>query len=370
MQMNLSRPASVTVEMADGQPYILRRLLSAANHKQEKAVGYRSVGLILTPRATAHAGRNLCPFATPGCARSCFAGFDRLAWPQVKRAAVARTLLLARDPHLFRAILAADIARELAVAGPEPLVVRLNVVSDVAWERDYPRLFADFPTVQFMDYTKDISRILDPARPRNYHLTFSRSEENEEDSHRALVAGHNVTVVFRKPPFPTSFWGYPVIDGDRNDLRFLDPAPCIVGLKAKGAARRDGTGFVVLPASNTDTFKELTEDEFDALYPLIPNHLNPSASWTLGEGRGCLFETYGDELAFVRQQDARTIWTLFDGEDGDLYLGSGYHLVNRIGYLISTVPAPRGVTIQVHIPMETDGDASDDASGESSGSKS
>jgi hypothetical protein len=240
------RPGPVTVPMPDGQPYIIRRLLSAANHKQEKGVGYRSVGLTLTPRATGHAGRNLCPFATPGCARSCFAGFDRLAWPKVKRVAVARTLLLSRHPGLFRAILAADIARELALAGSQPLVVRLNVVSDVAWEREYPELFAHFATVQFMDYTKDISRILDPARPRNYHLTFSRSEANEADCHRTLAAGHNVTVVFRKPPYPATFWGYPVIDGDRNDLRFLDPAPCIVGLKAKGAgARRDTTGFVL-----------------------------------------------------------------------------------------------------------------------------
>jgi hypothetical protein len=55
-----------------------------------------------------------------------------------------------------------------------------------------------------------------------------------------------VTVVFRRPPYPATFWGYPVIDGDRDDLRFLDPAPCIVALKAKGAgARRDTTGFVL-----------------------------------------------------------------------------------------------------------------------------
>ena len=158
-----SRPGPVTVLMPDGRPHVLKSLLSAANHKQEKGVGYRSVGLTLTPRATAHSGRNLCPFATAGCARSCFADFDRLAWPQVKRAAVARTLLLARHPDLFRAILNADIARELALAGSQPLVARLNVVSDVAWEREYPELFGDFPTVRFMDYTKDISRVLDPA---------------------------------------------------------------------------------------------------------------------------------------------------------------------------------------------------------------
>jgi hypothetical protein len=97
-----------------------------------------------------------------------------------------------------------------------------------------------------MDYTKDVSRVLAPTRPRNYHLTLSRSEVNEADCRKALAAGHNVTVVFRRPPYPTTFWGYPVIDGDRNDLRFLDPAPCIVALRAKGAgARRDTTGFVL-----------------------------------------------------------------------------------------------------------------------------
>jgi hypothetical protein len=239
-------PGPVIVTMPDGQPYIIKRLLSAANHKQQKGEGYCSVGLTLTPRATGRAGRNLCPFATKGCAGSCFADFDRLAWPQVKRAAVARTLLLGRDPEAFHAILKADIARELALAGRIRPVARLNVVSDVAWERECPWLFTEFPTVQFMDYTKNISRLLDPERPANYHLTFSRSETNEENCRRALAAGHNVTVVFRKPPFPTTFWGYPVIDGDRNDLRFLDPAPCIVALKAKGAgARRDSTGFVL-----------------------------------------------------------------------------------------------------------------------------
>jgi hypothetical protein len=246
MQMMRSRFTSVTVQMPDGRPYILKRLLSAANHKQEKGEGYCSVGLTLTPRATGRSGRNLCPFATRGCARSCFADFDRLAWPQVKRAAVARTLLLSRQPECFQAMLRADIARALAHARRWPLVVRLNVVSDVAWERECPRLFGEFPTVQFMDYTKDLSRILNPNRPAHYHLTFSRSEANEAECHRALAAGHNVAVVFRTPPFPARFWGYPVIDGDRNDLRFLDPAPCIVALRAKGAgARRDTTGFVL-----------------------------------------------------------------------------------------------------------------------------
>src|SRR3954447_21354280 len=101
------RPSPVMVPMPDGQPYIVKKLLSAANHKQEKGKGYLSVGLTLTPRATGRSGRNLCPYATRGCAASCFADYDRLAWPQNKRAAQARTLLLARDPQTFIALLRA-----------------------------------------------------------------------------------------------------------------------------------------------------------------------------------------------------------------------------------------------------------------------
>jgi hypothetical protein len=95
----------------------------------------------------------------------------------------------------------------------------------------------------------------------------------------------------------------------------------------------------------------LFEDAFDAQYTLRTNHLNPTASWAYGEGAGCLFETYGEELAFVRQQDPRTVWTLIDGDDGEPYLLSGFHLVNRIGYLVSTVPVPVGSNIRVRVAI-------------------
>jgi len=104
----------------------------------------------------------------------------------------------------------------------------------------------------------------------------------------------------------------------------------------------------------TTTLIEIDEDTFDALYPLRPNHLNPNASWGYSDGPGCLFETYGQELEFVRQQDPLTVWTLVDGDDGDQYLVSGIHFVNRIGYLISTVQVPTGVDIQVRIAMDND----------------
>jgi hypothetical protein len=104
----------------------------------------------------------------------------------------------------------------------------------------------------------------------------------------------------------------------------------------------------------TCTPLEITEDEFDTRYPLVANHLNPNASWGFGDRPGCLFETYGEELTFVRSQDPRTIWTLVDGDDGDQYVLSGYHLVNRIGYLISTIPFPADADILVCIPSNSD----------------
>ena len=104
----------------------------------------------------------------------------------------------------------------------------------------------------------------------------------------------------------------------------------------------------------TTTFIEMTEDEFDAQFPLLINHLNPNTSWAFNDENGCLFETYGEELAFIREQDPSTVFTLVDGDDGDLYVISGLHYVNRIGYLISTVPVPDETDIQVHIPTELD----------------
>ena len=99
---------------------------------------------------------------------------------------------------------------------------------------------------------------------------------------------------------------------------------------------------------------ELSEDEFDQLFPLVSNHLNPTASWTYDDGRGCLFETFGEELEFVKRQDPLTIWTLVDGDDGDMYVLSGAHFVNRIGYLVSTLPRVDDATVQVRIVMERD----------------
>ena len=53
------------------------------------------------------------------------------------------------------------------------------------------------------------------------------------------------------------------------------------------------------------------------------------------------FETYGEELYYVLKvayTEPKRIWTLVDGDDGNLYIASGYHLVNRINYFITHNP--------------------------------
>ncbi|QDT53880.1 hypothetical protein Pan44_19060 [Caulifigura coniformis] len=99
-------------------------------------------------------------------------------------------------------------------------------------------------------------------------------------------------------------------------------------------------------------FVELSEEEFERQFSLVPNHLNPNASWSFDDARGCLFETFGDELDFIRSQPAENVWTLVDGDDGDLYLVSGVHVVNRIGYLVTTESVALDIHVEVRFSME------------------
>jgi hypothetical protein len=82
---------------------------------------------------------------------------------------------------------------------------------------------------------------------------------------------------------------------------------------------------------------QLTEDEWFEQFKPIPNHLDENASFNDGE-HGYMFETYGDEVEFVKSQDSNRIWTYSDGDDGGTYISDGYHVVNRIGYFVTAVP--------------------------------
>lgn len=95
-------------------------------------------------------------------------------------------------------------------------------------------------------------------------------------------------------------------------------------------------------------FIEMTEEEWFETYKPIPNHLDENASFNDGE-HGYMFETYGDEVEFVKAQDENRIWMYGDGDDGGSYIWSGWGFVNRLGYFITEVPCPDGLTIQVQV---------------------
>jgi hypothetical protein len=138
--------------------------------------------------------------------------------------------------------------------------VRLNGTSDIP--KLAHTLAAKFPQVQFYDYTK-IPRVWERTRD-NYHLTFSHSGENLSDCFGALRNGVNVAVVFAGE-LPQMWNGYRGVDGDRDDLRFLDPAGVVVGLKAKGEAKRmmsiaDSTPNAGIGTLTANQWRQLTRD--------------------------------------------------------------------------------------------------------------
>ena len=127
---------------------------------------------------------------------------------------------------------------------------RLNLTSDIAWEYikvEGKNLMEHFPQVQFMDYTKNVKRMLNHISgkfPSNYHLTFSRSESNQNATDVIIGCGGNVAVVFDNK-LPKTYKGKKVIDATISDLRFLDKKGTISGLIALGKAKKDTSGFVV-----------------------------------------------------------------------------------------------------------------------------
>ena len=226
------------------------KLLTAGNPKTLKGEkkGYLTFILHLSPANVAGVG-NMCPKATAGCKLVCLntAGRGGMFTPEqgtnkVQEARKRKTRWFAEDRAGFLAQLAKDIEQAVNYAEKRDLtpVFRLNGTSDLAWEK-YD-IIQSFPNVQFYDYTKIPGRKV--SHLPNYHLTFSRAEDNDLDVRRVIEQGTNVAVVFRKK-LPKEWRGMPVVDGDESDLRFLDPENVIVGLKAKGKARKDTSGFVV-----------------------------------------------------------------------------------------------------------------------------
>ncbi len=230
------------------------KLLSTANPKIQKGtkLGYLSFILHLAPATLS--GKETCPKRTAGCTAACLNTAGRGGMfkrgentNMIQQARIRKTKLFFEDRETFMEQLEQDInlgIKQAARLGLTP-VFRLNGTSDLAWEKyklkgSDMNVFEMFNDIQFYDYTKVLGRKV--AQYANYHLTFSAADGNDADVAKAVAEGMNVAAVFDR--LPETYMGRPVINADETDLRFLDPKGVIAGLKAKGRAKKDNTGFV------------------------------------------------------------------------------------------------------------------------------
>jgi hypothetical protein len=226
-----------------------------ANPKVAKGLdfGFLTAPMHLAPSSLG--GFNVCPKATAGCKAACLHTAGNPAYMAGKaRSRVKKTRAYFTDRDAFMVALTREIAKHALRAAELGMVcgVRLNATSDIRWETvpvmGERNIMSLFPNTQFYDYSKISNR---RNLPPNYHLTFSLAENNDADALRAHVNGLNVAVAFDVPrgkPLPVSYviegHAIPVIDGDEHDYRPADPRGVIVGLRAKGRAIGDKSGFV------------------------------------------------------------------------------------------------------------------------------
>ena len=243
---------------------------NAKTVKGDEASAYLTAIMYLAPHESA-GGINVCPMATAAsCVEGCLNTAGRAAiFATIPEARKRKTRLYRDDRAAFMSALHNDVSRFVAWChrqGRKP-AVRLNGTSDIQWERGHSytvqsangdsvrhaSIFEAFPEVTFYDYTKIAARC--SRIPSNYFLTLSysgasaRYAETVEPMVRSRAA--NMAVVFRSKErsaraVSEGWRGFPVVNGDLTDLRFLDPqGGYVVALYAKGKAKKDQSGFVV-----------------------------------------------------------------------------------------------------------------------------
>jgi hypothetical protein len=233
-------------------------LLSTVNAKTVKGekLGYTTYIMYLSPHTQNSKGINLCSHASKGCAKACLFGSGAARFETVQNGKRNKTEFYLADRKAFMEQLVKEITKAVKLHGLiegekqykkngidvlryKNFAIRLNGTADIPFEKikldSGLNIFETFPEVQFYDYTKNPKRFEKELSP-NYHLTFSRSEDNDSDVETVLANGGNVAIVFGIKDInklPTEYKGYKVINGDETDLRFLDESNIVVGLKYK-----------------------------------------------------------------------------------------------------------------------------------------
>ena len=221
----------------------------AKTSKGEK-LGFRTAILYLAPAN--QSGENLCPLAfVAQCDAACLFTAGRGAFSSVFYARLRKALFWDQYRQKFLDLLRKEIINlyNRSLKEDWTLLVRLNGTSDIRWE-NYG-IIQGLPFVQFYDYTKIANR---KNIPSNYDLTFSYSGVTAYQPfvQKAIANGMRIAVVFRTRKlvedmlyYKQTFLGLSLVDGDDTDVRHIDPQGVVVALYAKGAAKKDKTGFVV-----------------------------------------------------------------------------------------------------------------------------
>ena len=244
-------------------PWNSDRPLLSANSKLRKLPGaaakYRAIGLAMAPAR--HSGRNLCTWSTTGCENACNGFFSGMNVTRTTRAAlVGRARLFLENRAEFVAKLFRELANFAKLCARQNVIpaVRLNVSTDIVWERILPEIFAEFPRMAFYDYTAALPRHR-PTTPANYSLSHSWKETTTADDVRAVIeAGRNLVVPFDSAWIPQRglYGALPesltveggaggaitlrCVNGERHDLRLpaVDGRGVVVALHGKSGSSR------------------------------------------------------------------------------------------------------------------------------------
>ena len=207
-----------------------KKLLNIDNNAKTikgQKYGYMTAILYLAPSNLS--GFNVCPMASEGCKKACLNTAGHGAFSNVQLGRINKTRWYVQERDTFLTQLRREINNFIKRAKKKELIpcVRLNGTSDIAWETT--GIFEEFVTGQL---------------PSNYHLTYSLNEDNIKEAFDILSQGGNISAVFRHD-VPNTYKNYKVINADESDLRFTDDVNVICGLKAKGKAIKDYSGFVL-----------------------------------------------------------------------------------------------------------------------------
>ena len=229
-----------------------KKLLSAGMTNSKTAKNLLDTFILyLSPFTQNSFGINLCPNSSIGCVLACLFTAGRGRFSNVIHARQNRTEFLLSDKNNFLSMLKDELIKisKKAVLKGEKIAIRLNGTSDLDFigmmKHKLNFNILDLPNLIYYDYTKIYGKALKYKDCENYFVTLSLAENSDLNIiKKALNEGINVSAVF-KNEMPGSLLGFPVIDGDKTDIEMINNKGVILGLKAKGKAKKDTTGFAI-----------------------------------------------------------------------------------------------------------------------------